>query len=97
MEPDSFIEGSVLDFRHEVHTYDMAGNVSEFRVTILFSIKMTDLRLQRVMYENNRLMLSQTYMPNSPNPDVNTTQEEAIEEIFDRAFQTVLRATLAAW
>jgi len=97
MEPDSFIEGSIQDFRNEIHSFDMSGNVSEYRVTILFSIKMTDLRMQRVMYENNRLMISENFTPNTENPNVHATEEDAINRIFERAFETVIRNTLAAW
>ena len=96
-EPDSFIEGGILDYRHEIFSYDFAGNVSEYRVTILFNIKMTDLRMQEVMYENKSLMLSEAYSPNSTNPNVFTTERQAVDRIFERAFETIIRNTLEAW
>jgi hypothetical protein len=97
IEPDSFIEGSVLDYRHEIFTYDMAGNISEYRVSILFHVKMTDLRMQTLLYENRAMLISETYSPDNPNPDVLATEGQAIEQIFERAFDNIMRNTLSAW
>jgi len=97
IDPDTFIEGSVNDYRNEVLSYDDYGNVQEYRVAILFSIIMTDLRMQNVIYENRALLLSEPYSPNSSNPDVFTTEMQAQEKVFERAFDTIIRNTLEAW
>ena len=97
MEPDTFIEGAVLDYRHDIQSYDNFGNISEYRVSILFSIQMTDLRMQNVIYENKSLLLSESYSLNNENPDVLSTEAQAKEKVFEKAFDTIIRNTLEAW
>ena len=97
IEPDSFIEGTILDYRNDIYSYDDYGNVMEYRVSILFSIQMTDLRMQEIIYENTSLLLSELYSPDNQNPDVFTTEIQAQDKIFERAFDTIIRNTLEAW
>ena len=97
IEPDSFIEGIVLDYRHEIISYDNFGNILEYRVTILFDIKMTDLRMQEVIYENRNLVMSENYSINPDNPDVLSTEAQAQEKVFEKVFDTIIRSTLEAW
>ena len=97
IDPDSQIEGIVLDYLNEVYGYNYENNVTEYRVTILFSITMSDLREQKTMYENKALMLSEVYYPGSTNPDQFTTEAQAQEKIFERVFDTIIRSTLEAW
>jgi hypothetical protein len=96
-DPDSFIDGSILDYRNEIHSYDIFGNISEYRVTILFSVSFTDMRFNDVIYENNALRLSETYSPSANNPELLTTEAQAIQSIFDDLFTTIIRNTLEAW
>ena len=97
IEPDSFVEGTILDYKHEIFSYDNYGNISEYRVSILFSLQMTDLRMQEVIYENKSLLLSEPYSLNSENPDVLKSEIEAQEKVFEKAFDTIIRNTLEAW
>ena len=97
IDPDSQIEGTVLDYQNEVYGYNYDNNVTEYRVTILFSITMSDLREQKIMYENKSLMLSEVYYPGSTNPEQFTTETEAVEKVFERVFDTIIRSTLEAW
>ena len=97
LDPDSIIEGTVLDYRSEIIDYDMFGNINTYRLTILFSVQMTDLRMQEVMYESRSLMLSENYSPNSTNPEDITTETQAQNRIFDRLFDTIIGRTLDSW
>ena len=97
IDPDSRVEGSVLDYKNEVYGYNYENNVTEYRVTILFSVIMTDLREEKTMYENKSMMISEVYMPNSDNPEHLKTENEAIEKVFDKVFDTLIRSTLEAW
>jgi len=97
LNPDSIIEGTILDYRNEIFGYDMFGNVTEYRVVILFSVQMIDLRMQEVMYENRSLMLSETYSPNSTNSEDMTTEAQAQNRVFGRLFDTVVGRTLDSW
>jgi hypothetical protein len=104
IDPDSRIEGSVLDYREEIFSYTQYGEVSEYRVTILFSVTMSDLRMQKVMYENKNLMMSETYLANQDqtgdtpaNRVILTSKDQAQEKIFEKVFDTIIRSTLEAW
>jgi hypothetical protein len=97
LSPDATIDGSVMDYRHEILSYDMAGNVSEYRVQILFSIIMSDLVFSQHMYENKTLLVSEVYSPSSQNPEQFTTEAEAVEKIFEKVFDTIIKATLESW
>jgi len=97
IDPDSFIEGTVLDYRHDIHSYDNFGNVLEYRVTILFDIKMTDLIMQEVIYENKQLLLSENYSTHTDNPNVLNSEISAQEKIYERVFDTIIRSTLELW
>ena len=96
-DPDSFIEGSILDYRNEIDGYDIFGNISAYRVTILFSITFTDMRFNEVIFENSALRLSETYSPNTDNPELLSTETQAQQSIFDELFRTIVRSTLEAW
>jgi len=97
IDPDSRIEGSVLDYKNEIYGYNYENNVTEYRVTILFHVMMTDLREQKILYENKTLMISETYAPNSLNPEHFTTEDQAKEKIFEKIFDGLIRNTLEAW
>jgi len=96
-DPDSFIDGSILDYRNEIHGYDIFGNISEYRVTILFSVTFTDMRFNEVIFENTTLRLSESYSPNADNPELLTTEKQAQQRIFERVFETIIGNTLEAW
>jgi hypothetical protein len=97
INPDSVIDGTVLDYRHEILDHDIAGNILGYRVSILFSIEMHDLRQQQVMYENKSLLISANYTPNTTNPDLLATEEQAQRRIFERLFEIVIDNTLEKW
>ena len=95
--PDSRIEGTILDYKKEILSYDNAGNISEYRVSILFSVQMTDLKFSQVIFENKAMLITETFSPNSTNPDILTTETQAQNKIFDKVFDTIIRSTLETW
>ena len=97
LNPDSQIEGGVLDYKNEILSYDINGNISEYRVSILLSIQMTDLKLQQVMYENKSLLVTENYSPNTENQELSRTEAQAQAKIYEKVFDTIIRNTLEAW
>ena len=99
LSPDARIEGSVMDYREDILSYDIGGNVSEYRVSILFSITMTDLVYSEVLYENAALLISEPYSTtiDSDNPQILTSATQAQEKIFERVFDTIIKNTLESW
>ena len=96
-DPDAFIDGTILDYRNEIESYDIFGNISAYRVTILFSVTFTDMRFGEVIYENATLRLSETYSPNTNNPELLTTEAQAQQSIFESLFDNIIGNTLEAW
>ena len=100
LSPDSRVEGSVKDYRNEILSYDIAGNISEYRVSILFAITMTDMVQSNTFFDNQSMLESESYSPNIP-PDTRTehlrTEAEAIAKIFDKVFDAIMNSTLASW
>ena len=100
ISPDSRIEGSVKDYRNEILSYDIAGNITEYRVSILFAITMTDMVQSNTIFDNQSMLESATYSPNIP-PESSTehlkTETEAIEKIFENTFENLMKSTLERW
>jgi hypothetical protein len=100
INPDVIIEGRVLDYKHDIISYDIAGNISEYRVQILFSIIMTDMVKSEVLFENKSMLMSDNYFPNeADNPGFVrfTTELEAQEGIYKQVFDRLVRSTLESW
>jgi len=99
LSPDARIEGSVLDYQENIFSYDIGGNVSEYRVQLLLSITMTDMIYSQTLYENKSLLVSETYSPNgdTTNPLIYTTATQAQDKIYEKVFDTLMRETLESW
>jgi len=97
MTPDSQIEGVVKDYRNEILSYDFGGSVSEYRVSILFSITMTDMVMSDIIFNNQAMLVTEVYAPESTIPDQCTTEEQAIESIFEKVYENIINNTLKNW
>jgi len=104
LSPDARIEGSVLDYKESILSYDIGGNISEYRVQMLFSITMTDMVYSQTLYQNASLLVSEVYSPSSSgqaddgvNSVIFTTAEQAQQKIYEKLFDTLMRETLETW
>jgi hypothetical protein len=96
--PDCQLEGTILDFSETVFSYDQSNNVQEFQVKILFSVTLTDLQKNQVIYENKSLLISENYAPN-PGEGTSTyrTKQAAEQQIYSDLFQDILKNSLESW
>jgi|WetSurMetagenome_2_1015567.scaffolds.fasta_scaffold355499_2 hypothetical protein len=96
--PDCQLEGTILDFSENAFSYDQSNNVQEFQVKILFSVTLTDLQKNEVIYENKSLLLSENYAP-KPGEGTSSfkTKKEAEAQIFYDLFQDILKNSLESW
>jgi hypothetical protein len=98
LSPDCQLEGSILDFQEKVFSYDENNSVEEYQVQILFSITLTDLVKNQVIYENKSLLITERY---AAREGVTTTRfkskQEAEQEIFQRLFDEILKHSLESW
>jgi hypothetical protein len=96
-QPDCSLEGSVLGFSEKIYSYDESNNVQDYIVTITFSVTFTDLVNNKVVYENKNLPVTEIYGDTDESTSRFKTKTEAINEICDKLFKTVMQNTLESW
>lgn len=95
MSPDSQLECNILDYSNKIVTYS-GSTVNEYEVRILFDISFMDLKNNKIIWEDNSLMLSERYSSSDENSQF-STEEEAQEEIAIQLFDVIMKNTLEEW
>lgn len=95
LNPDCVIEGTILDYSRKIDTYDEAG-IEEFQVKILFKIKFTDMVRDEIIWEKESLVISEVYSENEEESEY-ATEEEAIDSIYEKLFNEIMKNTLERW
>ncbi len=96
-DPDSRIEGRILDYSSTIYGYDIEQTVEEYQVRLVLAITFTDLVRNELIWENKNLTVSERYAPSGSSNVRWQTEEEALEEIFDELFRIIIRNSLESW
>ncbi len=96
-QPDCQVEGSIISYSEKIYSYDVANNVQDYNVTITFSYVFTDLVNNKVVHENKSLPISEIYAVSAESTSRFKTKDEAINEICDKLFKTIMQNTLESW
>lgn len=98
-QPDSTLEGEILDFSESVYSYDSANNVQDYMLRLSCSVVFTDLINNEVIYENKNLALTEPYAApgQSSSTAKSKTKEEATDELITRLFNTIIQNSLETW
>jgi hypothetical protein len=96
-DPDSRIEGQIVEYENNIFGYDLDQNIEEYQVRLTVSLTFTDLVRNEVIWENKALMLSERYTPLSTEEVRFKTEEEALQELYKKLFETIIRNTLESW
>jgi hypothetical protein len=96
-QPDCQAEGSIVSFSEKIYSYDTANNVQDYNIVISFSVTFTDLINNKVLYENKSLQVSEIYAVSTESTSRFKTRDEAINEICDKLFKTIMQNTLESW
>jgi len=96
-QPDCQLEGSILSFSEKIYSYDAANNIQDYTIVISFSLVFTDLINNKVLYENKNLSVSEIYAVSDESTSRFKTKEEALDEICDKLFRTLMQETLESW
>ncbi len=96
-DPDSRIEGTIVDYENTIFGYDLDQNIEEYQVRLTVGLTFTDLVRNEVIWENKALVLSERYTPHSTEGVRYTTEEEALNELYNKLFETIIRNTLESW
>jgi len=95
LNPDCRLEGEILDYSNKIHAYG-DNSVDEYEVKILFKVIFTDLKKNKVLYQNNALVLNETYSANDELSEFKT-EEEVQEKIYQDLFDEIMKKTLEEW
>ena len=103
LSSDSQIEGSVNDYKKEILSYDNNGNITEYKISILFSVSFTDIKMNTVIYNNSALLVSESYSANFAASSTETasviltSEQQAQEKIYEKVFDTIMKNSLEKW
>lgn len=96
--PDVLLECAVTFYEEIIYSSDNANNVEEYQVKMNFSVKMTDLINDRVLYENKRLAIAQRYAVNNAITSADyDNRDDAETGIYDELFTKIIQNTLEDW
>jgi hypothetical protein len=95
LSPDSQLEGEILDYSNKIHSYGDT-EIDEYEVKILFKIVFYDLVKNRIIYQNDSLLLKEVYSPTNENNEF-SSEEEAKNEIYNDLFDTIVKLSLEEW
>jgi len=95
LSPDCILEGTIVDYTDKILTYDENG-VDGYEVKILFSVTFTDMKKNKVMYQNSSLLLRETYSSSDESIQLQN-EEQAQNAIFEELFEQILTKSLEEW
>ncbi len=95
ISPDCQLEGEILDYTDKIYTYD-GSTIDEYQVKILFKIIFTDLKKNSILWQNNSLILSETYSETDDSSEF-SSEEEAQKEIMKDLYETIIKNSLEEW
>ncbi len=95
ISPDCIIEGEIMDYSNEVLSF-AGSTVDEYKVQILFSIAFTDLQKNEIIWQNQSLLLSETYSVSNPNITLKS-ELSAQQKIIDDLFEAIIKNSLEEW
>ncbi len=100
IDPDVEVIGKILSYEKPVYSYDMNEQPKEHKLEIKFSITINDMVKNKVLWQNQNLVLSAIYNENLPQGTESTenrSEEEAFEEVIEKLFEKLLSNTVEEW
>jgi len=92
------LESAILFYEEVIYSSDSANNVEEYKVRINFSVKMTDLINDKVLYENKNLSIEKRYAANKAITSADyISRDEAEQGIYEELFTKIIQNTLEDW
>jgi len=95
ISPDCQLEGEILDYTDKIYTYD-SSTIDAYQVKILFKIIFTDLKKNSIIWQNNSLILSETYSETDESSEF-SSEAEAQNEIMKDLYDTIIKNSLEEW
>jgi len=95
ISPDCQLEGEILDYTDKIYTYD-GSTIDAYQVKILFKIIFSDLKKNNILWQNNSLILSETYSETDESSEF-SSEAEAQNEIMKDLYDTIIKNSLEEW
>jgi hypothetical protein len=92
---DCRLSGQITDYSKKILTYS-GSEVDEYTVKILFKVNFDDLTSSKTVWNNDSIVLSETFSATNENIEFKT-EEEAQEEIMNKLFDTIMKSSLEQW
>ncbi|MBM4400111.1 MAG: hypothetical protein FJ041_07280 [Candidatus Cloacimonetes bacterium] len=96
-QPDCQLEGKIISYSERIYSYDAANNVQDYFITVTFSVVFTDLVQNEVLMDNKNLTLTELYAVSTESTSRFQSKDEALNEICDKLFKTIMQSTLESW
>jgi hypothetical protein len=96
--PDVLLECSLIFYEEIIYSSDSANNVEDYQVKMNFSVKMTDLVNDKVLYENKNLAIAKRYAVNNAVTSADYDNRiDAETGIYEDLFTKIIQNTLEDW
>ncbi len=95
LNPDCLLEGSILDYSNKIKEYG-DETIENYEVRILFKIVFSDLKKNEIIWQNNSLVLAESYSMIDENSEYNS-EEEAQNKIISDLFNEIISKSLEEW
>ncbi len=91
---DAILTGELIDFQREGLRYDEADNVEQYRISIAVSIKLKDVKENKILWEFNRFAGSYEYYTTGSQAK---SEEVAINGAIDDLARRIVEQTIEVW
>ena len=92
---DCKITGEILDYSNKIKNYN-GSDVDEYEIKVLFKINFADNIKNKIIWNNDALMLSEKYSETNENSEFHS-EEEAQLEIIKNLYEIILKNSLEQW
>lgn len=96
-QPDCLLEGKVVSFEEKVFSFDAANSVQDYQLRLTVKVSFVDLVRNETIYENNKLLITETYAVSATSTSRFKSKEEATDELIKTLFSTIIQNSLERW
>ncbi|UCH12599.1 MAG: hypothetical protein JSW18_01255 [Candidatus Omnitrophota bacterium] len=93
-DADVILTGKLVDFKREALRYDEADNIEQYRIIILVSIKLKDIKENKILWQFDRFAGSYEYYTTGSQAK---TESTAINEAIDDLARRIVEQAIEIW
>ncbi len=93
-DADLILTGELVDFKREPLRYDEADNIEQYRIIILVSMKLKDIKENKILWQFDRFAGSYEYYTTGSQAK---TEATAINEAIDDLARRIVEQTIEIW